>query len=151
MPQLKLLESDHTDILNKFFNEIDETEYKWFKPHDFSDIVAFNICNQFDSIYAKDFYFGYFDKNKLIGYALLRTFNGAFKTPSLGLYLLPKYRGKGYGKDIIERLISFASFFFNDIMLTVSKDNNRAIQLYKSYGFKKIKEIGNKYIYKREL
>lgn len=151
MPQLKFLEPSHAKILSNFFHKIDKSEYKWFKPHDFTDSVIFNICNQFDSIYIKDFYFGYFDKNKLIGYALLRTFNRAFKTPSLGLYLLSAYRGRGYGKDIIEKLISFASFFFSDIMLTVNKDNYIAIQLYKSCGFKKVKEIDNKYFYRKEL
>lgn len=150
MPRLKLLKSNHAEILSAFFDQIDESEYKWFKPHNFNYPTAFNICNNTINEYG-DFYFGYFDKNEMIGYALLRTFNGIFKTPSLGLYLLPKYRGKGYGRNIIERLIVFASFFFTDIMLTVSNDNNIAIQLYESYGFNKVKEINNIYFYKREL
>ena len=150
MPQFKLLKFYHAEILSVFFDAIDKSEYKWFKPHDFSNLMAYDICNS-NGIDAEDFYFGYFDENKLIGYALLRTFNGKFETPSLGLYLLPKYRGKGYGKDIIGRLISFATFLFDDIMLTVNKDNNIAIQLYESCGFGRVKEIDNKYIYKREL
>lgn len=48
-----------------------------------------------------------------------------------------KYRGKGYGSKILEYVLSH----YNVNKLTVAKENNRAIKLYKRYGFKVNKEF----------
>ena len=48
--------------------------------------------------------------------------------------VLSSYRGKGFGKKLLEHLISKGK----DITLEVNETNNIAISLYKSLGFKEV-------------
>lgn len=48
--------------------------------------------------------------------------------------VLPSYRGQGFGKKLLEHLITKGK----DITLEVDETNNIAISLYKSVGFKEV-------------
>lgn len=150
MHRLKVLNYFDQMKVAEFFKlmNTDQEGIKLFKPHELSDMAAFEICNQF--VETRDFYFGYFDNDKMLGYALLRTFN-KYKTPSLGLYLLPEYRGCGYGRDIVKQLLNFAIYHFDDIMLSVMKNNIVAISLYNSMGFTQLKETEDRLFYYKKL
>ena len=55
---------------------------------------------------------------------------------TLGMGLLPKYRGQGIGRKLMERALDAALVFgFTRIELTVRETNVNAIALYKSFGF----------------
>jgi len=55
---------------------------------------------------------------------------------SLGIGLLPKFRGQGIGRRLMQRTIDAAfAFGLTRIELTVREDNVNAIALYKSLGF----------------
>jgi len=56
---------------------------------------------------------------------------------TLGVGLLPEFRGKGIGRQLMQRTIDAAfAFGLSRIELTVRKENVNAIALYKSLGFK---------------
>lgn len=56
-----------------------------------------------------------------------------------GLGVLPKYRGKGYGRQILVMAIDkLKEVGANKIMLQVSADNSKALNLYKSCGFNEV-------------
>ena len=56
--------------------------------------------------------------------------------------ILKEYRGKGYGKYLIQYLVKLIkSFGFNKVYIKVDSDNNKALKLYEAMGF----EICNKY------
>lgn len=58
----------------------------------------------------------------------------------LGISLIDTEIGKGYGKKIMNYLIDvFNKSSFNDLFLTVDKNNFNVVQLYKKYGFIKLK------------
>ena len=65
------------------------------------------------------------------------------------VYVLPEYRGQGYGKKLLEGIIDFLKAKKLPIQLYVDSDNQVAIALYKSVGFKLVKTgdtHGDKYI-----
>jgi ribosomal protein S18 acetylase RimI-like enzyme len=55
---------------------------------------------------------------------------------TLGMGLLPKYRGQGIGRKLVERALDAAlAFGFTRIELTVREANVNAIALYRNFGF----------------
>lgn len=55
---------------------------------------------------------------------------------TLGIGLLPEFRGKGIGRELMKRTIDAAfNFGMTRIELTVRKKNSNAIALYKNLGF----------------
>jgi ribosomal protein S18 acetylase RimI-like enzyme len=58
---------------------------------------------------------------------------------TLGIGLLPEFRGKGIGRKLMQRAIDAAfEFGITRIELTVRESNVNAIALYKSSGFERI-------------
>jgi ribosomal protein S18 acetylase RimI-like enzyme len=60
----------------------------------------------------------------------------------LGICILEEYKGKGYGNDIMNKLIEKfkEKNISNKLYLTVDKDNQKAINLYKKFNFNIIEE-----------
>ena len=61
------------------------------------------------------------------------------------LYLLPEYRGKGYGKQLIEKcFVSAAKFGFKQVYLETMPELKMAVGLYQQCGFTYLKgPLGN--------
>jgi len=56
----------------------------------------------------------------------------------LGIGLLPPFRGRGIGTDLIRRLLAAAGAFgFYRVELTVREPNIGAIELYRKFGFER--------------
>ena len=68
----------------------------------------------------------------------------------ISIYLLPEYIGKGYGKQLFQRVLEeLKQMGFKKILLWVLEDNVRAKQFYEKFGFKQNQrfiddEIGGK-------
>jgi len=60
---------------------------------------------------------------------------------TLGMGLLPEFRGKGIGKELLLSALRHAFEKFTRIELTVHADNAPAIALYRSAGFKQEGEM----------
>ena len=56
-----------------------------------------------------------------------------------GMYVLPKHRGEGFGKHLIEKVLELSRKIneLEEIQLTVATQNWRAIELYEKFGFKR--------------
>ena len=77
-----------------------------------------------------------FDENKIIGYGLLRGWDEGYDIPSLGIMIDSSYRGKGLSYQMMEYLHKAAKEKnASQIRLTVYKQNNKAISLYKKLGY----------------
>ncbi len=91
-----------------------------------------------------------FDDTMAIGAAWLRLLTGTERgygyvdemTPELSIAVLPEYRGKGIGSQLLTRLLEQAKSHFSGICLSVHIDNP-ARHLYLRYGFEAVKEEGS--------
>lgn len=87
-----------------------------------------------------DSYYDYFlclmDEDKIAGTVALKKINNQ-KCELRSLYLLEKYHGKGYGKKLMQNVLSFAKEQgYSEIILdTIEADSKKAIGLYKRFGF----------------
>ncbi|RJE90297.1 GNAT family N-acetyltransferase [Paenibacillus sp. 1011MAR3C5] len=78
----------------------------------------------------------YTEANKGFGYA-------GDKVPEMGMAIVEKHRGKGLGKQLIERLIEQLRLDGIDrLSLSVDPSNETAVRLYTRYGFKEIGVVG---------
>jgi len=81
------------------------------------------------------------ETEQLIGYISLFDVDNINRTAKLGMQVGEKeYRGKGYGEEALELILSFAfkMLNINNVMLFVYEFNDKAINLYKKVGFKEI-------------
>lgn len=80
----------------------------------------------------------YDSKNNPIGYGHIEYEDGVYW---LGVCVIEKEKGKGFGKKILQYLIHKSEHRnIKAIRLSVDKNNIGAIRLYNSFGFKKISE-----------
>ena len=85
------------------------------------------------------------DSNQAIGAAWLRLLRSEERgygyvddeTPELAIAVLPEYRGKGIGSELISHLLSAAATVYKQVSLSVSADNP-AVRLYKRLGFEEV-------------
>ena len=66
----------------------------------------------------------------------------------LGICVKEKHREKGYGKKIMQELVTS---HFGEIHLSVDKDNEAAINLYEFFSFEKIDSNDKLYFMKRNV
>ncbi len=84
------------------------------------------------------YYLGIFNPH-LIGYAGLSNSPGAFSSDIQTIGIAPSERGKGLGRELMQRLIAKAKQLgAEQVMLEVRADNEPAIALYKDLGFVQI-------------
>lgn len=83
------------------------------------------------------------NSKQIIGYIQIILHNPKDQKPWLGLILLhPSVHGKGYGKEVIESLISWLDEnLYTCLRLVVLADNTPAIPFYQKIGFQQIQEI----------
>ncbi len=64
------------------------------------------------------------------------------ETPELGMAVLPAYRGRGVGSDLLGRLLESAGAVYHSVCLSVSADNP-AVRLYERAGFERVCACGS--------
>lgn len=78
--------------------------------------------------------------NFVIGYCLCSE-----KANIASFAVLPEYRGKGYGKQLLKTTLDYLKTRYNESSLQVRVSNKLAIQLYTSLGFVVNKTLENYY------
>lgn len=137
--------------LRKLVKGMPEEDMRFFHPsmfnqHGLIDIVDLAIFlvsltplrNLIPKILPQYYVIGYFYSDNLTGFAYLRF---RCESASLGIYVDKQYRGRGIGRLLMQNIIDYAKKRkLSHIRLTVHRDNERAIKLYKSHGFKMVSE-----------
>jgi len=135
--------------LRKLVKGMPEEDMRFFHPsmfnqHGLIDIVDLAIFlfsltplrNLIPKILPQYYVIGHFYSDNLTGFAYLRF---RYESASLGIYVDKQYRGCGIGRLLMRNLIDYAKKRkLSHIRLTVHRDNERAIKLYKSHGFKMV-------------
>ncbi len=119
-------------------------EWKYESPYDFyNNELTTESLNEF----LENSYYAIFDKENLIGFFCLGKSAqvpignqyGAYSTDKvdIGLGMRPGLTGKGYGKEFLMYILNHIDNSNPDIVLrlTVAEFNQRAIHLYKKFGF----------------
>jgi GNAT superfamily N-acetyltransferase len=71
-----------------------------------------------------------------IGYGMLRGWDDGYLVPSLGMYILPEYRGRGMSQALMIFLHAAARLRnASRVRLKVYPQNERARRLYESMGY----------------
>lgn len=106
----------------------------------FIDVPPMDMSISFlkSSLEAGNPHFGAFDGNDMVGWCDIC--RGSFEVErhsgTLGIGLLPDYRGRGIGRRLIEVALDAADAAgFERIELTVIAGNTRAMHLYEAVGF----------------
>lgn len=123
----------HSSQLIKLFNKIDgDITASNFHPHPFTELHAIHIAKAISC----DMYLGLFIQEELIGYGMLRGWDAGYEVPTLGIYIMPEYRGCGYSSYFMLEMHRYAkNMGAQQIMLKVYPDNLAALMLYKRLGY----------------
>lgn len=148
----RLIESVQKSVLSKKFIQKDPVPYKILKLKSSESQKYYKYISEMKSDTTKEYGDGIIlvtkDTEEFIGYLIVfknwciegdsgEKFGGNFISP---LIVAKKYRGMGYGTI----LLKYALQRYNCNMLTVYPDNEVAIKLYESYGFKKVDAVKSK-------
>jgi ribosomal protein S18 acetylase RimI-like enzyme len=128
------LRPEHGDMLLRFFEEINVPQYTAnFSPHPFDREQAKLSCNY----RGRDLYYSVIlNREKIIGYCMLRGWDEGYEIPSLGLCVLKEYQGFGLGRAMMNFLETVSRLRgCTKTMLRVRKDNSTARKLYLSQGY----------------
>ncbi len=109
-----------------------DAESDYFNPHGFDR----NSIEKIISSRSKDVYCLMMNSGKVIGYGLLRGWDGDYSVPSLGIAIDKKHRGTGAGTALIFKLHFIAKQKgSNRVRLRVHPENIVALNLYKKVGY----------------
>ena len=86
-----------------------------------------------------DFVFSFFDGSEYIGQGGIHQISWENKLGRVSIMIARKHWGKGYGQEILKRLINhaFKELGLHKIWLMHWKENKKAEHIYKKLGFKK--------------
>lgn len=135
MPTKKVIKLgvQHSSGLIELFNKIDgDITARNFHPHPFTELHALDIAKATSS----DLYLGLLIQEELIGYGMLRGWDAGYEIPTLGIYVMPEYRGHGYSSYFMNEMHLYAkNKGAAQVMLRVYPDNLAALNLYKRLGY----------------
>ncbi len=143
--EIRKIKSGDKDSLSDFFERInnDEKAANFFHPHPLTKKYAKELVGKIKK--SKDLYFIVVQKNKIVGYSMLRGWDEGYNIPSFGICIHPEYQGQGLGKLLTDYTLNKAKEKKADkVMLKVYKNNKKAHQLYEKIGFEFSKETKDK-------
>jgi GNAT superfamily N-acetyltransferase len=132
--KIEVLTADAASALQRFYNELSSGFRRLFRPMGWNMIYAdcARICH--DCAQGKRFDVVLRAGQKIVGWAFLAGMDR--DVPSLGIGLAEAWCGKGYGRQLMERLIQEAkSRKKKGIALIHVKENEAAGALYRKCGF----------------
>jgi len=136
----KIIEDNKIEI-DHFF-ERNKGDSNFFHPHEFSkEGLSSEISNK-----PLDYFVFLVESENIIGYGMLRGWSEGYSIPSLGIIIDINRRGLGFSDILMNHLHEIAKNRESSwIRLTVYKENEKAISLYKKLGYifseKNIKEL----------
>jgi ribosomal protein S18 acetylase RimI-like enzyme len=121
----------HPDLLELLFEQVvKDGDDKMFHPHPFTKDYISKIVN------SKDMYFLMLINGDVAGYGLLRGWDEGFEIPSLGIYIVKSFRGRGLAVQLMHHMHLAASLHkASSVRLKVYKTNQSAVKLYTSLGY----------------
>jgi len=133
---VKMLNTNDLDQLVSFINTLDESSFKYFKPHKM-DKESLTIVLKKDSMLK----FGFYNqKHELVGYFILRMFFN--KKCFIGRVVHPDFRGQGIAQEMAKILYCVSKEIGFNVYSTISKENVASLKSHDKV---------NKYTIEKEL
>ncbi|MCU0850651.1 MAG: GNAT family N-acetyltransferase [Candidatus Thermoplasmatota archaeon] len=131
--EFRTITKNDIDDLYEFLIALSTDAKTFFHPHKFDKKTLKQIYSS-----TKDHYFVLIKEKKIIGYSMLRLLG--YNTPSFGVCIRNGYEHRGYGQLILDQTIQKAKQLgYQEVILTIDKENIRALNLYQKNGFEVIK------------
>ena len=128
------LTAEWEDGLGQFVLDLqDAGDERQFHPHPLTQ----EVDRQLSRRSGRDFYCVLAEGAHVVGYGMLRGWDAGFAMPTLGIAIHPTARGRGYGRVLMRALHEAASVRgAESILLKVYEDNDAAVRLYRSLGYR---------------
>jgi ribosomal-protein-alanine N-acetyltransferase len=107
-------------------------DQRYFHPHSFDP----DHLGQIFGLRRQDLYYLAFAGGRAVAYGMLRGWDQGYDVPSLGIAVHPEMRGRGLAEAVMHFLHVAARLRgCAEAMLTVDRDNVRAVRLYQRLGY----------------
>ncbi len=106
----------------------------FFHPHPFTREYADELCSR--SATRKDCYYVACFRGIIVAYMMLRGWDEGYSVPSFGVCNLPALRDVGLGQVLLSHAVAECrAVDAKQLRLTVFKNNERAVHVYRKFGF----------------
>ena len=130
--EIKPLDSNDSGLLSSMLNSLPANYTKYFIPFSFDKKSIENILANA----VLDKYWGFFIKNELVGFFMLRGFDNGYEIPSYGVLISDRFCNKGLSKLSLQYSVSWCQLAgIKRIMLKVHPENEVAKSIYENFGF----------------
>ncbi|MFZ5491087.1 MAG: GNAT family N-acetyltransferase [Pseudomonadota bacterium] len=131
--EIRIPRQEQEPALVEFFSTLTAAgEDAHFHPHALTPEAAHERCTYI----GKDLYYVILEKQKVLGYGMLRGWDNGHQVPSLGIALRASERGSGLAAMFVHFLHTAARRHgANRVILNVYRSNVAAIRLYKKLGY----------------
>jgi GNAT superfamily N-acetyltransferase len=127
---------DDAHDLGEFFELLasDPDTPRLFHPHPLTRAFAQELCARVAG--CRDAYFVAWFAGRIVAYWMLRGWDEGFAVPSFGVAVHPLARGLRLGAAVLEHAIALCrERGAGRLRLTVYRSNERALQVYRRFGF----------------
>jgi len=140
--RLRPLGPNDCDRMMDYFAGLGEVSRGFFHPHPFDRENAERICRDDD---AGTFRLVAESEGRVIGYAWFSRASEGHATVGIGI--ADAYQGRGLGRSLMEALTAEARRRqLPGLRLTVYEDNERAVELYSSCGYRVVGREGRQHV-----
>ena len=131
--EFRIVDRTLEESLAEFFRSLKRVgNDRYFHPHPFTDQEARRIAHYS----GKDLYYVLVEREKVLGYGMLRGWDEGYKVPSLGIVIRSSARGIELGKLFMHFLHAAArQRGASKIRLKVYPDNTIAVTMYQELGY----------------
>ena len=122
--------------LGDFFTALvgDAESVQFFHPHPFTREFARELCVR--AAIRRDRYYVACFEDRVIGYMMLRGWDEGYTVPSFGVCNHPALRDVGLGQALLAHAVRESRLAGAlQLRLTVFKNNERAVHVYRKFGF----------------
>ena len=133
---IRRISSGDALALGDFFAVVaaDTETVRFFHPHAFTREFANELCRPAAAF--RDRYYVTCYRDRVIAYMMLRGWDESYAVPSFGVCTHPALRDVGLGQALLAHAVEESrSAAAPQLRLTVFKSNERAVHLYRKFGF----------------
>ncbi len=133
---IRRISAEDIVALGDFFIALagDVESVQFFHPHPFTLEFAHELCVR--AAISGDRYYVACFQDRVIGYMMLRGWDEGYTVPSFGVCNHPALRDVGLGQALLVHAVQESRLArASQLRLTVFKNNERAVHVYRKFGF----------------